>query len=512
MRNKRKKKKMSRIGCFSNLGGFSRLKCTTVCKSLRRRTKLRNLGTYVNLLFFISIFTLCFSSIAKAEEEHYILEKERRIPIPFTYRPVKVIEYFGEKGEFLNCAEDLFIDKQNYMYIADTLNNRILKLTLDGTTLDVFTGPTEKPLKNPKGIYVDDNGDMFVADTGNKRIIHLSSTGEFVEEFIKPESDLLHESFTFDLSKLYINSTGYIYAVKSHVFFSMDANNEFRGYVGSTKVDFDIRRLLIRIFASDKQKARVIKELPDTYSNFIIDDSGMIYATVINTENNRIRKITSAGKNIYPEGFYGEITKSGLESKFPNFVDIAVDKNGIVSVIDQVNGKIYQYDQEGNMLAAFGGLGDQKGMLKIPSSLVVDKDERIYVLDRDANNMQIFEPTHFIRLVHEASRLYNDGRYAESRKIWEEVLKIDGKYSLAHRGIAKALLKEEKWKESMEKYKLANDQEGYSEAFIQYRHSIFKSYFGWIVLAVTGAIIALFYILKYFKKSSETLLQKHMGW
>ncbi len=483
---------------------------------------MRGVNRFFNrLLFLIIILTLCFSQAVKAEEDHYVYENNldstwRRIPIPITYIPVKVIEYMGEKGGFLNGAEDLFIDKNNYLYVADTLNNRIVKLTADGTALGIFTGPVEKPLKNPGGIYVDDDGDMYIADTGNQRIVHLFHDGTYIEEFIKPKSNLLNEDFTFDPSKVCINSTGYIYVIKSQAFFSMDADNEFRGYVGSTEVEFDIRRFLIRMFASDIQKVRVAKELPDSYSNFVIDDSGMIYATVINAEKNQIRKITAAGKNIYPKNFYGEYTAASVASrlviKFPYFADIAVNNHGIVSVIDQTSGKIFQYDQEGNIIAAFGGLGEQKGMFRIPSSLVADSQGRLYVLDQEANNIQVFEPTRFIQLVHAASSCYNDGRYSESKEIWEEVLKIDGKYGLAHRGIAKALLKEERWKESMERYKLANDQEGYSEAFKRYRHSIFQSYFGWVILAVSAAISALLYILKYLKKSSEIVLQKHMGW
>ncbi|HOJ10297.1 MAG TPA: NHL repeat-containing protein [Clostridiales bacterium] len=479
---------------------------------IRRKRGIRIIRAVNRLLLLIVIFTLCFSQSAKAERQQYIWENDWRIPIPTSYRNVKVITYLGEKSGFLNGAEDLFIDKNDCMYVADTLNNRVLKLTLEGETLEVFTGPSEKPLKNPKGIYVDDDGHMFIADTGNLRIIHLSRKGEFIEEFIKPESNLLSEDFTFDPSKVYINSTGYIFIIKSQAFFSMGANNEFQGYIGSTKVGFDFQRILINMFASDFQKSQVIKKLPDSYSNFVIDDYGMIYATVINAKRGQIRKITSAGKNIYPGKFYGEITRSGWRSKIPNFVDIAVDKNGIVSVVDQASGKIYQYDQEGNMLAAFGGLGNQKGTFKIPSSIVLDSQGRLYVLDQKANNIQIFEPTNFINLVHEASRLYNDGRYAESRDVWEKVLQIDGKYALAHRGIAKALIKEEKWIESMETYKLANDQEGYSEAFIQYRHSIYRRYFGWIILLIAVVIVVLFYMLKYLKKLSESVLRKHMGW
>lgn len=479
---------------------------------LSGKNRLRSLKAISGLLLFILISAFCFPRTAKAEEQHYIWENDWRIPIPKAYSTVDVIEYLGGEGGFLKGAEDLFIDKKDNMYVADTLNNRVLKLSLDGNTLGIFTGSPEKPLKNPKGIYVDDDGHIFIADTGNMRVIHLSSKGEYIEEFTKPESNLLSEDFTFDPSKISINSTGYLFVIKSQAFLSMDSNNGFRGYVGSTKVGFDFRRIVINLFASDYQKSQVIKELPDSYSNFTIDENGMIYATVINAEAGQIRKITTAGKNIYPVKFYGEITRSGWQSKMPNFADIAVDKNGIVSVIDQESGKIYQYDQEGNMLVAFGGFGNQKGTFEIPSSLALDSMGKLYALDQKANNIQVFEPTGFIKLVHEASRLYNEGRYAQSRDIWEKVLKIDGKYALAHRGIAKALLKEEKWKESMKTYKLADDQEGYSDAFVQYRHSIYRKYFGWIVLLGSAVIILLLCILKYLKRSSETELREHMGW
>lgn len=474
----------------------------------------RRTGILIKLLLLSAIFALCFPQAVLAEVQQYVIDENSQwfFPIPLAYRHVKVIEYLGEKGQFLNGPEDLFLDRDDFLYVVDTQNNRVLKLTTEGETLAVFTGPEDKPLKNPRGIYVDKDGDMYIADTGNNRILHLAPDGRYVEEFIKPESKLLSEDFFFDPSKVFISSTGYLFVIQSQAFLSMDANNEFRGYVGATQVGFDFQRLLIRIFATEEQKVRVAKKLPDSYSNFVIDDRGMIYATVINAETNQIRKITPAGKNIFPSGFYGEITMNDKGVLYPLFVDIAVDKNGIISVIDQVSGKVFQYDQEGNNLAVFGGIGGLKGMFRIPSSLVVDSKGRIYVLDQEAGNIQVFEPTNFIKLVHQAATLYNDGNYAESRKVWEEVLKIDANYSLAHRGVAKALLKEGKWEESMQRYRLANDKEGYSEAYKQYRHAIFRKYFGWVVLGVALLCMALVMLVRFAKRTSEAILRKHMGW
>ena len=63
----------------------------------------------------------------------------------------------------------------------------------------------------------------------------------------------------------------------------------------------------------------------------------------------------------------------------PYFADICVDDNGVVTVIEQLNGKVYQYDQDGRMLVAFGGLGERTGTFTRPSAIDVDSKGRLYV-------------------------------------------------------------------------------------------------------------------------------------
>lgn len=417
-----------------------------------------------------------------AEQLDYVLEEGRPVPIPKTYEVKQVIFDLGEKGGFLNQPEDLFIDKRGFLYVADTGNNRIVKLTTEGKTIDSFTGPADKPLKNPSGIYVDEEGDMYVADTGNSRILHLSPQGKFVEQFVKPESELLGKDFTFTPNRVFVSPTGYIYAIKSQSFLSMDANNKFRGFVGATEVGFDFNRMLVRMFASREQKNRIAKKLPASYSNFVVDDDGMIYATTINAQKGQIRKINSVGKNIYKDQFFGEMVFVNEKAELPYFADIAVDKGGIISVLEQKSGKIYQYDQDANLLTVFGGKGKWKGAFDLPVSLVVDQAGKIYVLDKKLNNIQVFEPTRFIQLVSKAVSLYNAGDYRGSISLWKDVLKIHANYSLAHRGMGKVLLKEGDWKGSMEEYRLVDDKDGYSTAFKEYRHEMIRTHFAWVLL------------------------------
>src|SRR5262249_49902427 len=57
------------------------------------------------------------------------------------------------------------------MYVADTDNNRIEKLTLRGT----FVAPSSVALHLPAGLTVAPDGTIWVADTQNDRLVHLSS-------------------------------------------------------------------------------------------------------------------------------------------------------------------------------------------------------------------------------------------------------------------------------------------------------------------------------------------------
>ena len=43
-----------------------------------------------------------------------------------------------------------------------------------------------------------------------------------------------------------------------------------------------------------------------------------------------------------------------------------------------------------------------------------------YILDKGNNSIYVYQRTVFVDLVHQAVTLFNDGKYLESKPLWEE--------------------------------------------------------------------------------------------
>ena len=435
-------------------------------------------------------------------------EDERFVSIPAAYEVKTTYKNLGDYG-FLNHAEDLFIDSADNLYVADTGNNRILKFSPDGKVAAEYKEGFGVPLKNPKGIYVHEDGTLWIADTGNYRVVRIAQDGSDVEVYYKPESELLEESFTFAPEKIYVSGTGYIYVLKGTSLMKMDARNTFRGYVGAATVPFSLARFLIKMFGSQSQAERTMKQEPSAYSNFMIASDGMIYGLLANEISGQIRRLNSVGTNTYPEEKYGfDITLDDDSYIQASFADITVMDSGIITLCDRNTGLLYQYTQDGELLAAFGGTGNKNGIYQNIVSITHDSGGILYVLDYTAGNITLLQPTRFIRLVHEAVSYYNAGDYKAAERYWKEVLEADSNYAMAHSGYAKVLFKEEKYKEAMEQYRLGSDKEGYSDAFAEYRHNIFRSYFGWICLAAVLLLGGAWTGFKRVKKYADNMAER----
>lgn len=91
-------------------------------------------------------------------------------------------------GEF-DYPSDIEIDETGSLYVADTGNSRIQKLTPQGIHLLSIGGETEgesgpgQDLDEPQGITVDRDKFIYVADSNNNRIVVFDAEGRFKFNF-----------------------------------------------------------------------------------------------------------------------------------------------------------------------------------------------------------------------------------------------------------------------------------------------------------------------------------------
>ena len=76
-------------------------------------------------------------------------------------------------GSGLNSPQGVTLDGAGNAYIADTANNRVVKVSLAaGTQTTVGTG-----LNSPISVALDAAGDVFIADLGNNRVVEVLANG-----------------------------------------------------------------------------------------------------------------------------------------------------------------------------------------------------------------------------------------------------------------------------------------------------------------------------------------------
>lgn len=88
-------------------------------------------------------------------------EDQNFIPMPAAYEVYDTIKNLGDAG-FMNHPEDLFIDADDLLYVADTENNRVLKMNRAGTVLEIIDSAAGAALNKPRGVYVHADGSLWI--------------------------------------------------------------------------------------------------------------------------------------------------------------------------------------------------------------------------------------------------------------------------------------------------------------------------------------------------------------
>jgi len=463
-----------------------------------------------NVMFLFIVLILIIPAAASDSYYSYTYSysggKVMDVAAPNPYQVARVYTN-SVLGVDLKSPEDIVTDNNNNFYIIDSEKNSLFIFDYEFNHLKTISefvnnGKTDT-FSKPSGVFVAKNNDIYIADTQNQRIVVLNKEGELLSVIDAPESEVFDNTFVFYPLKMVVDSSGRIFVLVKNVnkgLLHLSRDGEFVGFVGSNKVTYKLSDLIWKSIMTEEQKKQLISFVPVEYSNISLDDSGFIYAVTSATSvGNPIRRLNPMGNDILVrnplngrgkvagEEIYNYNTK--LDVYGPStFVDITQDQRGNFYALDSKRGRIFAYDDEGNLLFIFGGLrANQKGTFDQPIALVYC-DENIYVLDRSEKNITKFTPTEYTRTIFEATAAYINQEYESCIDLWNKVLKLNSNFDLAYMKAGYAYYRLQDYTKAMEYFKIANAKEAYSKAYVKQRkidlNDRFPYYAGGAILLV----------------------------
>jgi hypothetical protein len=377
----------------------------------------------------------------------------------------------------------------------------------------------------PYDVFVTANGDIYVADTSNQRALHLDKELNAVKVITKPQDALMDTLAEFLPTKLIVDEANRVYLIARNVnrgVMEFDSTGAFTGYIGANRVNFSVVDMIWKTISTRAQRERMVQFVPTEYSNITLDRKGFMYTTcqniteddLVNVANSSatstdwlavifgigqssnvepIRRLNAMGTDILIRNGWvtplGDLDwdEAGGVSGPSRFVDVAVNEQDTYFALDRNRGRVFGYDFQGNLLFVFGGIGSRTGYFRNPSAIEHRDDGTLLVLDSQTHGLTVFVPTEYGALIHAALAEYVKGNYQESAELWSRVLMYNVNYDLAYIGLGRALLRQERYAEAMEYFKLKNDRLNYSKAFQQYRKIWVEDH----IVLIVGGIIAL---------------------
>jgi sugar lactone lactonase YvrE len=244
------------------------------------------------------------------------------------------------------------IDAIGNIYVADRANNRIRKITTDGAINTVagsagsgYTGDgfsaTRARLNSPQGVAVDGAGNIFIADTGNHVIRKVTTDGLIatiagggspgysgdggpaVQALLNGPQAVAVDS----LGNLYIADTG------NHAVRRITPTGTMLAVAGFGDAGYD----------ANSEGAQAVLARLNAPAGVAVDSGGNLY--IADTSNHRVRRVDSASAAINTivgtgaAGFNGDNTNATMAQLWlPSAV--AVDRTGDVLVADRSNHRI----------------------------------------------------------------------------------------------------------------------------------------------------------------------------
>ena len=451
-------------------------------------------------------------------------------------------------GVALKGVSDIVTDGNSNVYLADRDNNRIVVLNKYYSAVKILSEYVDEygqhqTFSAPEGVFVTDAnengpGYIYVCDTQNRRIVVFDKNYEYVRTFGKPENDILKED-AYKPKAVAVDLYGRIFVISEYCYegvIVMSSEGDFTGFIGAQEKPVSMLTLIWRNFQTRAQRLSESTKVSASYNNITVDAEGFIYVTNSNIDAKQqistiksksslyspVKKLNSAGREIMKRnGFFdpgGEVAVSTFSTSIgpSKIIDVAMGPEGSWSILDTKRSRIFTYDDNGNLLFAFGDTGAQLGNANKNGLVAITYHEvggvyQLLAVERNdtGDSLIVYSPTAYCDTIISALRNQNENKFSESIDFWQQVLKRNNNFDLAYIGIGKALYGQGKYQEAMETLSNAYETDTYSDAFSQVRKDLMSS---WVLGALlVGAIAGIVGLVKFFgwakKKNKATSLK-----
>jgi sugar lactone lactonase YvrE len=311
----------------------------------------------------------------------------------------------GSAARFYNPWSPV-IDSAGNIYVVDVWNDLIRKITPNGLvstfagqagvqgSADAIVG-TNATFNNPYGLVIDSSNNLYVADTGNyiiRKITPAGAVSTLAGSAGNPGS---------------ANGTGNSAQFNFPLGVAADTNGNVYVAEGSNE---DIRKItpagVVTTFAglagsygtADGTGSAARFNWP---SSLTIDANGNLF--VADNQNSTIRKVTSAGVVTTIAGFPrsgGAADGTGNVARFYNPNGLAVDAAGNIYVADTGNNAIRKVTQAGvvtTLAGQSGNPGSADGIgsvvrFKSPTGVAIDNSGNLFITDAQNYTIRATQP------------------------------------------------------------------------------------------------------------------------
>ncbi len=462
-------------------------------------------------LLLVLTATLTASADSNYKEYTYNMQGES-VPTPETYE-VDCLITGNETGTAFVTPKDIVHDKNGDLFILDSGNDRICRYDQEFNFKSVIKAPKidnkQISFTTCSGLFYSVNDEIYVTDTDEGCIYVITPDGEGLRIIGFKPQPVVDEDFIYKPVHLTVDSAG-IMQVQAEGCYSglitMDQSGAMLGYCGSNKIQASAEILVAmfwRKIFSQSQQDNIKQIIPVEFASVTMDKEGFVYTVTKNADSSmfEIMKLNPAGDNVLNyktdptivlgNGNYGDmrtIVDNSIEVD-TQFGDISVDEDGFIFGLDISRGRVFQYDQNSNLISIFGGMGDQVGTFKVPNAIST-YGGKVFVLDQEKARVTVFKPTEYTESIRAALLLDEDGKYDDALPYWEKASAKNINYQLAISGLGKGAMRKKDYAKALKYFELAEDRTNYDLAFTSMRAEYIRSHFGFMVGGVVVILLA----------------------